>query len=357
MKRILFLLPYFNLAGTETHVIELIKALKDEYEILVTAPRGKGIPILERNNIPYREIPYLGFFNVREYKKRLREVINELKPSLIHIHGAHELIFIAKKTFPDIPVIFTCHGYPSTFSSLNYSLSAFFSRWADKVICVSNYDKEILIRKGLSRDKIVVVHNGISESTEEKNLPVKVDGFIIGTIARLTKTKGIEYLINAFYDIAKKYNHVRLVIIGDGEERKSLENLVKKLNIKDKVYFLGNIPGARDYIKNFQIFVLPSLFEPFGLVILEAFSAKVPVIATKVGGIPEIIRDGVDGILVPPKDINALSTAIVTLIEKEGLRYELAQNGYEKFINEFTSTKMAKRTRAVYEEILSSSSK
>jgi len=68
---------------------------------------------------------------------------------------------------------------------------------------VSNYDKEILIRKGLSRDKIVVVHNGISESTEEKNLPVKVDGFIIGTIARLTKTKGIEYLINAFYDMRK----------------------------------------------------------------------------------------------------------------------------------------------------------
>jgi len=136
-----------------------------------------------------------------------------------------------------------------------------------------------------------------------------------------------------------------------------LENLVKKLNIKDKVYFLGNISGARDYIKNFKIFVLPSLFEPFGLVILEAFSAKVPVIATKVGGIPEIIIDGIDGILVPPKDINALSTAIVTLIEKENLRYELAQNGYEKFINEFTSTKMAKRTRAVYVEILSNSSK
>ena len=357
MRRVLFLLPYFNLAGTENHVIELIKALKDEYEFLVTAPQGGGITILNSNNIPYREIPYLGFLNIREYKDRVRKIINDFNPHLIHIHGAHELIFIAKKLFPDIPVVFTCHGYPPTFFYLNYSLSAFFSRLADMVICVSNYDKENLIKKGLSKDKVVVIHNGIAESTEGKNLPIKVDGFIIGTTARLTKTKGIKYLVYAFYEVAKRYNNVKLVIIGDGEERKSLENLVKKLNIRDKVYFLGKMPGARDYIKNFQIFVLPSLFEAFGLVILEAFSVKVPVIATSVGGIPEIISDGIDGILVPPKNINALSNAIVTLIEKENMRNELAQKGYEKFINEFTSAKMAKRTRAVYEEILSNSSK
>ncbi|MGB9857720.1 MAG: glycosyltransferase family 4 protein [Dictyoglomaceae bacterium] len=356
--KILYLLPYFNLAGTEMHVVELNKALRDKYEVLIVSPKGKGVILLRENKIPYKEISFLSPFNFKEYKEKLRSIIKEFKPNIIHVHSAHELVYIVRKISSKIPVIFTCHGYATSLPSIDYFLSAFINnRWGDKVICVSDYDKKLLIKMGLSEKKIVLIHNGISEVLEVKDLPIKINGFIIGTIARLAKSKGINYLISAFSILEKKYNNIKLVIIGDGEERENLERLAKKLKVENKVYFLGSIPNARYYIKNFQIFVLPSLFEFLSISILEALSSKVPVIATRVGGTPEIIKNGDSGILVPPKDSKALAVAIERLINNKNLRIKLAEQGYKRFLEEFTLEKMVEKTDRVYEEILLSSSK
>ncbi len=223
------------------------------------------------------------------------------------------------------------------------------------MICVSQFDKNKLIKRGLPSQKIVLIHNGISEDFQKKELPIKVDGIIIGTCARLSKTKGINYLIEAFSILSKKYKDINLIIIGDGEERKKLEVLAEKLKIKHKTYFLGALPKAREYIGNFNIFVLPSIFEPFGISILEALSSKVPIVATKVGGIVEIIEDGISGMLVPPKD--SLSYAIEKLLLDKDLRGNIAEKGYKKFLEKFTARKIVDETIKVYEEILLNSSK
>lgn len=354
--KILYLLPYFNLAGTEIHVIELIKGLRNKYEVLIVSPKGNGIILLDENKISYKEIFYLSFFNFQGYKKRLRLIIEDFNPNLIHIHGAHELVYICKKISPKIPVIFTCHGYATYFPFIDYFLSAIINnRWGDKVICVSNYDRNFLIKMGLSNRKLILIYNGISEVSEKRDLPLKIDGFIIGTVARLSKSKGINYLISAFSTLEKKYKDIRLVIIGDGEERENLERLTEKLKIKDKIYFLGSIPNAKYYIKNFQIFVIPSLFEILSISILEALSSKVPVVATRVGGTPEIIEDGICGILVPPKDSKGLALAIEKLIKDEKFREKMAEEGYKRFCEEFILEKMVIRTEKVYNELLNSS--
>lgn len=355
--KILFLLPYFNIAGTETHVIELSKALKNDYEIKIVAPFGKGVELLSKYDISYSEVPVLGLFNYGNYLKRLKKITLDFKPDIVHVHGAHELTFIVKRVEPSTNLLFTCHGYNSEYPFLDYKLSAFFNnKYSNKVIAVSEYEKRNLVKGGILEDKVIVIHNGIRENDEKRDLPLKIDGFIIGTCARLTKKKGINYLIDAFQKVRLYCKDIHLVVIGDGEERANLERLVKKEN-KDFVHFIGNLKEASPYFHNFHLFVLPSLNEPFGIVILEAMSQKIPVIATKVGGIPEIIVDGESGFLIPPRNSEKLAEAILNLIQNEELRNKLGENGYIRFKENFTIEKMVEKTISVYEEILFNSSK
>jgi glycosyltransferase involved in cell wall biosynthesis len=351
--RIFYLLPYFELAGTESHLLELAKGMMERYDILVGTPYGKGVELLLRFGIPYKQLPSLTFSNVREYKHSLKFILEEFSPDIIHIHGAHELVFIAKGLSPSTPVVFTCHGYGTNYPWIDYSLSAYIgNKWADRVIAVSNYDRDFLIRRGLDKNKISVIYNGISEVEERKALPVTLKGLVIGTAARLTKIKGINYLIEAFSFLVKKYRELSLAILGDGEERKTLENLTGKLGIRESVYFLGSIPNAKSYFTNFDIFVLPSLMDFLPISILEALSVGRAVVATKVGGIPEIIEDGKSGILVPAKDSRTLAEAIEVLIVDRGLREMIGENGYKRFREGFTVERMVEKTNEIYKDLI-----
>jgi len=211
---------------------------------------------------------------------------------------------------------------------------------------------ENLIKAGLPEDKTVLIYNGVTEISEKKELPIETEGLVIGTAARLTRSKGIRYLIEAFSYLHNKYRDINLVIIGEGEERKNLEILAQDLKINNRVFFLGAIPDARCYFRNFHIFVLPSLSEAFSITILEAVSQKIPVIATSVGGIPEIIEDGKTGLLVPPKEPLILAQAIERLITDEGLRVRLGDEGYRRYKENFTLEDMCIKTKTLYRRFL-----
>ncbi len=330
--KILYLLPYFELGGTERHLLELARMVISDFSILVVSPGGNGVLLLEGYGIPHIGIPALTLFNILRYRGIIKKLILEFRPDIIHIHGAHELVFIVKNLFPDIPVIFTSHGYASNFPSLDYTLSAAIcNRYSDKVIAVSEYERGLLLKRGLKDDKVCTIYNGISPVEGDLNLSLLGDvSFKIVTVARLTRKKGIRYLIEAFNLISKKYNDMGLFIIGEGEEREYLEKLVCRLNLKN-VFFLGKIPDAGKYLNNFDIFVLPSLSESLGISIIEAYAGKRPVIASKVGGIPELIVDGETGLLVAPGDSYALADSIEKLILDGALRDRLARNGYKRY--------------------------
>ncbi len=351
-QKILYILPFMNLGGTEVHTVELIKGIRSEYDVLVAGPEGAGLSLLEGNKIPHTKLPGLTPFNVRLYKNLLTSIMRDYKPDLVHIQGRYEPAFFTKRAFPSTPVIITCHGYGNSIALWDYKLTATTgNRWADKIIAVCNNDKEVLVKLGLDPRKVTLIYNGVSSIEDRKYLP-QFDGLKIGTIASLIKRKGINYLIEAVELITKKFRDVGLFIIGEGEERKRLESLVEKLKIKRHIFFLGGLPFARSYINNFDIFVLPSLFESLPVSIIEAYAEKKPVIASKVGGIPELVIDEETGILVPPKDSKALASAIERLIEDEQLRERLGENGYNRFIREFTFKVMVEKTRMVYKDIL-----
>jgi len=189
-----------------------------------------------------------------------------------------------------------------------------------KVIHVPVNSQEIRIR---SQEKIY-------EDEHKNGLPC------VGTIARLSFEKGVNYLIEAFSDLVKKME-ARLVIVGDGKERRNLERMTRDLNIEDKVTFLGWMENPYKYLREMDVFVLSSLWEGFPTVVVESMVCGIPVVATSsVGGVQELIENGVDGLLVPPKDTKTLSDSILRLLEDSELKDKLTKEAGRK-VKQFDS--------------------
>ena len=200
---------------------------------------------------------------------------------------------------------------------------------------VGKYFKEIgckdveVIPNGVDLKKF----EGLSRRKSRRRLGL--DGeFAIMTVARLEKVKGINYLIEAMLRLNLNGERFSLLIIGEGSERKNLESLVEKLNLKEKVKFLGEIPNEKvpEYLAAADCFILPSLREGFGIVILEAQAAGVPVIGTKVGGILDLIEDGATGLLVAPGNASQIQEAVIKIQSEPKLSKILIENAKENLI-------------------------
>ena len=202
--------------------------------------------------------------------------------------------------------------------------------------------------------KIKLVQNGLLEHSLLKKEEArafldktnsKKDLIWIGTIAELTPNKGLDYLIRAF---SKIKNEAMLFIIGEGEEKDYLEKLVKNLELEDKVSFSGFIDKASKYLPAFDVFVLPSLKEGLPYVILEAGNSRVPVVASEIGNIRDIIPDEDFGKLVAPKDESGLTSAVNSLISDKKARNEKALRLKKRIVENFSFTEMLQKTLAIY---------
>ena len=180
------------------------------------------------------------------------------------------------------------------------------------------------------KKKTIVIPNGISipEFADFKFSEIHYDVLFVGGLSR---RKGVNFLLEAISILKVKYNRsLKVAIVGDGPLRDELRKLCVKLKISNQVEFLGIQKNVNNFMRSSKVFVLPSRWEGFGLVIIEAMSNMLPVIATNVGPIPEIIENGKDGILVPPENPKALARAINNLLESEELREKLSKAAYKK---------------------------
>jgi glycosyltransferase involved in cell wall biosynthesis len=194
--------------------------------------------------------------------------------------------------------------------------------------------------------KIEVIPNGIDLAKFEGLVRQKNNQFTVITVARLEKVKGLEYLIKAVGDF-------QLLIIGDGSERKNLESLVTKLNLKDKVKFLGEIPNTEipGYLAKADCFCVPSLREGFGIVVFEAQAAGLPIVATKVGGILDLVENGQTGLLVEPRDSQAIAKAISEIKSKPELAQGLIKNAQANLIK-YDWENITEKVYQVYQKAL-----
>ena len=235
-------------------------------------------------------------------------------------------------------------------------LEKFASLSRDYIICVSNADRQSALKHHLiSEAKISVIHNGLepinflSRDESRKALDLSANKTSIGTVANFYKTKGLDVLVDAISQIDRDLlDKIHLAIIGDGKEKNFLQKKILEYELGPKITLIGNLPDADRYLKAFDVFVLPSRKEGFPFVLLEAMQAGLPIIATKVGGIPEALKDA--GLQVPAEDATALADAISELLNDANLAAQFSQRAKQRS-QLFTQEKMLEETKNIYEKI------
>ena len=179
------------------------------------------------------------------------------------------------------------------------------------------------------------------------------DSLVCGTVARLHPQKGICYLVEAFARLRTHFPNLKLLIVGDGPERAGLVQRATNLGVSQDVLFAGHRNPPVPYLKLMKVFILPSLYEGFPNALLEAMAACVPVVASDVGGVNELVRHGVNGLLVPPANPSALAEAIQLLLLNPDRAKQLASSAFDQIQKEFSLEGMLKEYDDLYEELLS----
>jgi len=209
--------------------------------------------------------------------------------------------------------------------------------------------------------RLHVINNGITEnpihgSLLRDDIKAFCEGKrVIGAIGRLSDEKGFNYLIDAFNEVKRRVPDVRLIIIGEGPQRGLLEKKILKLGVAEFVYMPGFVTEASSYLPLFDILVMPSISEGLPIALLEAMREGVPIVASAVGGIPDILADGSCGVLIPPCNRTRLVDALVTALKLNSPIDLLIAQGKKRFFELYTSEKMGKEYTNLYRKLLSDS--
>ncbi|MFQ5688788.1 MAG: glycosyltransferase [Gemmatimonadota bacterium] len=232
------------------------------------------------------------------------------------------------------------------------------SRFADRVVGVSRHTSSDLVRyEGIDPARVVTIHNGIDSVPYERevdavakrrSLGLSPSTPVLGLGVRLTEQKGIEHLLRAMVTVRRRIPEVVLLIAGYGPLAGDLEALAGRLGVAGCTRFLGPRLDMEELLHVFDVYVLPSLWEGFPLVLLEAMAAGCPIVATDVGGVSEAVRPGHNGLLAQPANPEALAAAILRLLEDEDLRLRFAAGGKRLLREEFRADVMARRYEELY---------
>ena len=361
---LVLLFPPKWLAGTEIATYNIAKYLaKRGHEVHVITTLDEGLPKenMEEgfyvHQIFLRKIRFLG---VISFWLKIFWHLKKIKPDIVHVQsvGIGIPAFLSKKIL-EKPYIVWGRGsdiyLPDKFTK---SISKLVLKNADAVIALTG-DMKKKMQKFCDKD-ISVIPNGIdlerfsnlSKEDIRKKLKIKEDEKVIIFVGTLRPVKGVKYLIKAMKIISPKNANTRLMLVGDGDERGNLEKLVKGLSLEEYVKFVGKVPNEKvpEYMAASDVFVLPSLSEGFPVTVLEAMASGVPIIATNVGGLPEIIKDGENGFLVEPKNPEKIAEKVLLILEDDGLRERISRNNKEK-VKGYSWESVIERLEKVYLKI------
>lgn len=352
--------------GAERHLVDLIHGLlqRDIEVEVITTGAGTLTDQLKTEHIPVRTVEMVYPSQDKKYtlnRETLRTLIswmNEGKPDIVHSHlfSAHLHASMAAKKAKMPTVIHTAQNLTVRHENvwLSHQVPVY-------TIAVSKAVAMQHINAGVSAQNIEVIYNGVASSFFEipneglQNLRSSLsigEEPIIGTVARLSPEKGLDVLLQATADLINRGLHLSLLIVGEGREAMRLRNLSVELGIQQAVHFLGYRKDVALLNHIFDIFVLPSRHEGCSLALLEAMAAGRPVVATNVGGSPEVILSGVDGYIIPMNDAISLSNTIQLLLADKQHRISIGKAARRKVAAEFTLQKTIEDTVKVYLKLL-----
>ncbi len=276
---------------------------------------------------------------------RFWRFMHKQRYDIVHVHFGDRAVRGLARAATGARIVRHLHGRilePKGLAPISFSCKG-----ADAVVAVSKAVAERVI-DGKPR----VIYAGVA--TVEVGPPrSRTDAkLVLGTAGRLVKLKGIEYLLRASARLKQEFPALEVQIAGTGPELKELQAEVSRLGLEGRVRFLGWIEDVGSVLSSWDVFVMPSLEEGFPIAALNAMAAGLPVVATKVGGVPELIEDGSSGLLVEPRDLEALVAALGTLLRDRELRLRLGQAGFERVREHFSVAQMTRQFAGLYDDLL-----
>jgi len=370
--RSLHLIKTTGIAGAETHLLTLLPALGrlgvESGVALLEDPRRPQDELrgrLERLRIPVRTLPIRWHVDTA-LPGLLADVLRREKFDLLHAHLPHGEIYgeIAMRRLPGRPMVISRHN-DDRFRRWRLLRPAFSPslRRAARIIAISQAVRRFLVEvEGAPPEKVAVIPYGLDADSYARTAHPgafrreigEPKAPLIGFIGRLTNQKGVDVLLRAFARVERSHPDARLVLAGDGPDRRALEALAGSLELRRAV-FLGWRKDPADILSDIDLLVMPSRWEGFGLVALEAMAMAKPVVASRVSALPEIVGDGTTGILCAPGRTEEFASAILQILGDVRRSEKLGQAGRKRVREEFTVERMAGRTAEAYRTALLSS--
>lgn len=370
-------------AGTKRHVLSLVKALdRTRFSVAVACPRVRSHAYGDTSFV--EELESLGEVPVSLVEMRrniqplsdakaliaLYRVIKEGRYHIVHAHSSKAgVLGRLAATRAGTPVIlYTPHGFAfrgvrsKLIRWIYIQIERLCGLWTDRIICVSPTEREEALTNRIApMGKLVVIENGLDVNefilpldpmVKKRQLGLDSRGPIVGTMGRLSWDKGLDCFLEAAVRVSVAYPNAQFLIVGDGEARKDLELLARKLRISAQTIFAGFRPDSLEILTLMDVFVLPSPHEAMPYTVLEAMAFEKPVVAIESTGAQDVVQQGETGLLVPPQDPEALAAAIVALLRDRARSQAMGLAGREVVESRFTLAQMVRRTEELYTTLL-----
>lgn len=373
--RVAHIIKAKQIGGAERHLLILLPALRergtDAHLILMVEPDNLMTDMVheaESLGIPVQRVVLRGNLDPL-FIWRLRGVLRRLKPDIVHTHLIHaDFLGLMAAKLTGVKTVITGRHNDDDFRNrpLLRHLHRIQWRMVQGGIAISDAIEAFVVEtEHAPSEKVRVVTYGVPHESptpqqidsaraalrQKWNLPP--DAPVVGMACRLVEQKGVVYGLRAFAQIAPEFPESHLIIAGEGPLRDFLGAESEKLNLDGRVHFVGWLDDVPAMLAGLDIFLSPSLWEGFGLVLLEAMSCRVPIVASRVSAIPEVIQHEETGLLVPPRDVSALADALRILLHDPVLRKHMGLVGEDRLESQFSARAMADRTIRVYESFLS----
>ena len=372
---LLYVFDNMEFGGGERVFAQIINRLSDKkYKIIVAClPTGTFIEKIKGSKAQIKSFDMRNRFNPGVILQ-LSSLIRKERVDIVHSQGARADFFarIAAKLAGAPNVVSTVpmpvEGFDvNPIKKLIYmAFNRFSECFVDRFIVVSDALEKMMIEKHrIAPQRIVKIYNGIE--TDEYCIPdeeivrrrssfrtkanIGEDVAVIGVIGRLVWQKGFEYFIASIPEVLKEFKEAWFLVVGEGELEDDLKVKSKKLKLEDKIIFTGFLSDIKDVLASIDILVIPSLREGMPVVLLEAMAMKKPIVATNIEGIMEILENGVSGLLVPPRDTEALAEAVIDLLKHQDKANQMGMAARRVVEERFGVDTMVQQVRKVYEEL------
>lgn len=366
--KLLQMLTNFHIGGTERQVANLAMGIdSSRFDLHLACLRHSGelLAELEDLRVPRSEFRIGRLYSPKTVWQgiRLAHYVRRNLIQIVHSYGFYPNVFtvpVARLAGASI-VVASIRNTVDLLTPMQRWLQKLVCRLADCVLVNADAIRENLIVQGYAPDKIVVIRNGITLGKfrearrgavirQELGLPASAS--LVGVFSRLNRMKGVEYFLDAASVLAGRFPDVWFLVVGDGAIKDELEEQARRLGLGRRIVFTGFRSDVPELLSEAAISVLPSLSEGTSNTLLESMAAGIPVVATRVGGNPEVIEDGVSGLLVPPRDSAALAAAMGRLLEDEDLAHKLGQAGIGRVAELFSIEGSVDQTEHLYQRLV-----